>query len=116
MVSPDDDDPSIKRTFANWLFGHDSNTVALYLILIAMGYGGWWSITVGIPSHLTMIQQGYKEIALKNQEIHKEIADRTHEDINKLSASFEKAIDRQEKAFQSGFDAAKKHAVGSPSE
>lgn len=110
MVDPQEDE-SLKRTFAHWLFGQESNTVALYLILIAMGYGGYQAVTVWVPAHLSQIQAGYKEIAKENREVHKDIADRTHDDIEKLSASFEKAIDRTEKAFQNGLDAGKK--VGS---
>jgi hypothetical protein len=50
MVSPETDD-SIQRTFTKWLFGQEANTVALYLILIALGYGSWWTITTGVPKH-----------------------------------------------------------------
>lgn len=117
MVDPDLNDQSIKRTFTNWLFGQESNTVALYLILLAMGYGGWWGITVGIPAHLMQIQKGYETVAEKNREVHKDIADRTHQDIQNLSNVFEKAIERQEKAFQAGFEAAgHKKGVGSSNE
>jgi len=116
MVSDTDEDPSLKRTFANWLFGQESNTVALYLILAAMGYGGWQAVTVWIPAHLTQIQEGYKTIADKNREIHKEISDRTHEDIKALSENFEKAIERSDKSFQLGLEVGKKRSVGSSSE
>lgn len=118
MVPPavDEEDPSLKRTFAHWLFGQESNTVALYLILAAMGYGGYQAVTVWVPAHLSQIQAGYKEIAKENRETHKEISDRTHEDIRNLSENFEKAIERSDKAFQLGLEAGKKRPLGASAE
>lgn len=118
MVPPavDEDDPSLKRTFSNWLFGQESNTVALYLILGAIFYGGYQGVTVWIPAHLVQIQKGYETISDKNREVHKEISDRTHEDIKALSENFEKALERSDKSFQLGLDVGKKRSVGSGSE
>lgn len=73
MVSSDEkfstnEDGSIKTAAVRWLFGQEANTVALYLILAAMGYGAWWSVTVGVPKHLDSIKQGYREVATEHKE------------------------------------------------
>lgn len=73
MVSPDDkfstnEDGSIKSAAVRWLFGQEANTVALYLILASIGYGAWWSVTIGVPRHLTSIKEGYKEVSTEHKE------------------------------------------------
>lgn len=60
-----------KSAFVKWVFGQEANTVALYLILAALGYGGWWTVTVGVPAHLKMIQDGYERLAQKHEDSRK---------------------------------------------
>lgn len=47
-----------KSIAARWLFGQESNTVLLFLILAAIGGGAWY----GVPGILRQIHTGYKEI------------------------------------------------------
>ena len=61
-------DESIKGAAVRWLFGQEANTVALYLILASIGYGAWWSVTVGVPRHLESIKDGYKQVATEHKE------------------------------------------------
>ena len=101
MVTPENDD-NIQRTFSKWLFGQEANTVALYLILIALGYGGWWALTVGIPKHLEMIQRGYESINDRNTKALEGAGQRHSKDLEAVSSSFEKSLDRMERAFGEG--------------
>lgn len=102
---------SVERKAADWLFGQESNTVALYLILIAMGWCGWYGITVAVPKHLDSIKAGYKEVAAdsataikelsaSNKEAIKEAAEAHSKACSNNIQAFERTIDRLETAYQ----------------
>lgn len=97
----------VKSAAVHWLFGQEANTVALFLILGAGAFFGWWLITTGIPAHLKSIHAGYQEIAKDNRDCMKELASQHEKAVDKLQTSFEKAVDKHEKAFSDGFRAAK---------
>lgn len=101
-----DKDGSVKKTFLRWILSHESATVALWVIMAAIGYGGWYVVTVGIPKHLTQIQSGYESLIIKNSETLKDISDKDRIENANARASFEKALDRFEKTFEAGFRAA----------
>ena len=101
MVSQDENE-SVQRTFTNWLFGQEANTVALYLILMAIGYGGWWTVTTGIPKHLTQIQEGYQSLDERNSRALEAVQARHSKDIDSVTSTFEKALDRMERSFAEG--------------
>lgn len=99
MVTVDGEEGSIQRTFTNWLFGQEANTVALYLILIAIGYGGWWTITVGVPKHLDQIQHGYETLSDRHSKAIEDINARHSRELESVGATYEKSLDRMERAF-----------------
>ena len=45
-----------------WAAGQPFNNVLLLAILCAIGWGGYYTVTVGIPSHLQQIQKGYESL------------------------------------------------------
>jgi len=47
--------PGLMERAAEWLSKQNSNTVLLFAILGAIGYGVWY----GVPAALTTIQDGY---------------------------------------------------------
>ena len=107
-------DGSLKKTAMHWLFGQQANTVALYIIIAAIFYGGWYCVTTGIPAHLKQIHDGYKEvgkeaidkierIAKDNLDFHRELRTDHAKEMDKLQNVFEKAVDKYEKAFAEGF-------------
>jgi hypothetical protein len=45
-----------------WAAGQPFNNVLLMAILCAIAWGGYYTMTVGIPSHLNQIQKGYESL------------------------------------------------------
>lgn len=76
-------EPSMKRTAMSWLFQQEAQTVLLFLIVIAIGYGTYYAMDKAIPGHLDTIQKGYDRI----QQQHEKSESRSIE-------VFEKSIDR----------------------
>lgn len=58
----------IKAKAADWLLGQPFNNVLLVSILFAIGYGFHYAITIAVPAHLQMIQQGYREMEQSHKE------------------------------------------------
>jgi hypothetical protein len=97
MVSPDESiTEDVKRTFSQWLFGQEANTVALFMILAAGAWAGHWAITIGIPAHLKQIQAGYETINNDNNKSREEDRKAREQD----RSAFEKTMDRVEKAYK----------------
>jgi hypothetical protein len=71
----DDSDKSIKQQAVAWVAGQPFNNVLLVAILFCIGWGGYYTVTVGIPSHLQQIQQGYESLT----ESHRDERERTLE-------------------------------------
>jgi hypothetical protein len=71
----EDKEPSIKTQVIAWAAGQPFNNVLLLAILCAIGWGGYYTVTVGIPSHLQQIQQGYESLT----ESHRDERERTME-------------------------------------
>lgn len=101
-----DKDGNIKKTMLRWLLSHESSTVALWTIMCALSYGGYWLGTTGIPAHLQQIHDGYEKIIASNNVVNREIAERYVKDNASARESYEKSIDRFEKTFEAGFKAA----------
>lgn len=89
-----DKNGDVKKTALNWLFTRAPETTALYLILIVIVVGSYRAATVWIPAHLQSIHTGYKEISTENRAAHEKIAEQHSKDVDKLSNSFEKMLDR----------------------
>ena len=50
-----------------WVFGQPFNNVMLIAIFAGIAWISHYCITIAIPSHLKMIQQGYETINTSNQ-------------------------------------------------
>jgi hypothetical protein len=70
-----DEDKSIKQQAVAWVAGQPFNNVLLVAILFCIGWGGYYTVTTGIPSHLQQIQQGYESLT----ESHRDERQRTME-------------------------------------
>lgn len=103
---PEETDP--KKALTKWLLGQEANTIILIGILIAIGYGFYWSATIGIPSHLNQIHKGYVEInekqeaerirLMKSCEDQRDREARQHDDARKVDREMYKdALDRIER-------------------
>lgn len=63
-----DDKKNITEQAVTWITGQSFNNVLLVLILCAIAWGGWYSLTTVIPAHLRQIQQGYETIDNRHRE------------------------------------------------
>ena len=54
--------PSITARAVEWAMGQPFNNVLLMAIFFAIGWIGYYSMTVAIPKHLNQIQTGYEKI------------------------------------------------------
>ena len=63
-----DENKNLTQQAVTWITGQSFNNVLLVLILCAIGWGGWYSLTTVIPSHLKQIQQGYETIDNRHRE------------------------------------------------
>lgn len=107
----------VKVKAATWLFSQNKDTIALYLILGVLVIGGYVAITSWVPKHLAQIQSGYdkvtdqftvvaKDIADKNRQAHKDIAESHAKDLDKTIQQFDKSIERMERTYAEGYRAA----------
>jgi hypothetical protein len=62
----------MKSKAVDWLLGQPFNNVLLVAILGSLAYGMYYSITVAVPAHLQMIQQGYKEMEQSHKDERRE--------------------------------------------
>ncbi len=53
---------TIKQVAAQWVLGQPFTNVLLLMILGAIGWSGYYTLTVAVPSHLKMIQTGYEKM------------------------------------------------------
>lgn len=66
---------SIKSQMIAWAAGQPFNNVLLMAILFSIGWGSYYTITVGIPKHLEQIQKGYESLT----ESHRDERERTQQ-------------------------------------
>lgn len=74
---------SLKAIALKWVLSQGVSNLLLMAILYALWYFADYAVNVGIPAHLRQIQDGYRE----NAEAHTK-------EVDKLTATFEKALDR----------------------
>jgi hypothetical protein len=60
-IVTEDSKPITSQVIA-WAAGQPFNNVLLMAILFSIGWGGYYTMTVGIPSHLQQIQKGYESL------------------------------------------------------
>lgn len=53
---------TIAGQITDWATSQSFNNILLCAILMAIGWGGWYTVTTAIPAHLRMIQMGYETI------------------------------------------------------
>lgn len=56
-----------KEIVIRWLMKQGPVTFLLFAILLAIGYGGYYTMTTAIPLHLQQIQAGYDRIANQHE-------------------------------------------------
>ena len=52
----------IVELIVRWVAGQSFNNVLLILILVSIGWLGWFGLTKAIPEHLRQIQTGYESL------------------------------------------------------
>jgi hypothetical protein len=70
-----DDQPKITSQIVAWAAGQPFNNVLLLALLACVAWGGYYTVTVGIPSHLNQIQKGYESLT----ESHRDERERTQQ-------------------------------------
>jgi hypothetical protein len=71
----DEPKQNLTSQVVSWAAGQPFNNVLLLAILFCIGWGGYYTVTVGIPSHLNQIQKGYESLT----ESHRDERERTLE-------------------------------------
>ncbi len=56
------EEKSVKAKAVEWMLGQPFNNVLLFSILAAIAWTGHYCVTVAIPAHLKIIQEGYEKI------------------------------------------------------
>lgn len=64
---------SAKSKAVDWLLGQPFNNVLLVAILGSIAYGFYYGVTVAVPAHLQLIQQGYREMEQSHKEERQQI-------------------------------------------
>ncbi len=62
MMTTNEDTSTIKEIAAQWVLGQPFTNVLLLMILAAVGWGGYYALTVAVPAHLKLIQTGYEKM------------------------------------------------------
>ena len=95
----EDKEQSIKTQVIAWAAGQPFNNVLLMAILFSIGWGGYYTVTVGIPSHLNQIQKGYESLTESHREereqtlqLYDRWMNRTHIDSGPGSKVADKAV------------------------
>ena len=57
-----EENKTLTTQIITWAAGQPFNNVLLMAILCAIAWGGYYTMTVGIPSHLNQIQKGYESL------------------------------------------------------
>lgn len=52
----------IVELIVRWVAGQSFNNVLLILILVSIGWLGWFTLTKAVPEHLRQIQTGYESL------------------------------------------------------
>lgn len=71
----DESKQNLTSQVVSWAAGQPFNNVLLLAILFCIGWGGWYTVTTGIPKHLEQIQKGYESLT----ESHRDERERTLE-------------------------------------
>jgi hypothetical protein len=84
-----------------WAAGQPFNNVLLMAILFSIGWGGYYTVTVGIPSHLQQIQKGYESLTESHRDereqtlqLYDRWMNRTHIDSGADSKVANKPVDK----------------------
>lgn len=81
-----DEKKDIKTSVVEWATGQPFNNVLLCAILFAVGWGGYYSMTVAVPKHLEQIQKGYESINQSNVDERKRTIETYDKWVDRLTA------------------------------
>lgn len=96
----------------DWLLGQQGNTVALFTILGAIGYFGWYAINHAIPAHLTQIQTGYEKIEQQQTRQLETVSGMFEKRMDSVTGAFEKRDARADGLLRDILDLKKMRKVG----
>lgn len=78
---------SIPSQVLSWAAGQPFNNVLLMAILGAIGWAGYYTVTLAIPAHLKQIQDGYQSLTDAHREERKELRETYGQWMQKESAA-----------------------------
>jgi hypothetical protein len=93
----DEEPKSLPIAVVKWLSGQPFNNVLLLAILVALGWGTRYAVTVAVPSHLKQIQDGYKEVISEVHGKHEVERSHLHEERQRILETYDKWFDRIER-------------------
>lgn len=93
--SMNSDEKTALQQIIAWASGQPFNNVLLSAILGAIGWCGYWSISIGVPAHLKQIQDGYERIQSENRELIERMDSQHRDERTQTLSTYDRWMDRQ---------------------
>lgn len=89
------DEKTATQQVIAWASGQPFNNVLLSAILGAIGWCGYWAITIAVPAHLKQIQDGYQRIQDENRQLIERMDAQHYDERKQILSTYDRWIDRQ---------------------
>ena len=89
------EDKTALQQVISWASGQPFNNVLLSAILGAIGWCGYWAISIGVPSHLRQIQDGYQQLHDQDRELIDRLEAQHREERKQILDTYDRWMDRQ---------------------
>lgn len=91
--------PTVTSLAVRWLLGQEANTVVLFAVLGAIGWTGYYGVTVALPQHTTSAQESRRSLAKETTAAIKEVAEGNAQAVKDLSEKHTRQVESISKSF-----------------